>query len=138
MDLIRCEIYALLPAWNVNILEIANIETQILYNHIPCKLVPLYITFYRLMASKQLRKLTDEEVEDYKKAFSYFDIDGNGSITVSELRQVLVTLGESPTDQEIIDMISDVDEDRNGTIEFNEFLVMMARQMREVIYIFHR
>ena len=90
------------------------------------------------MASKQLRKLTDEEVEDYKKAFSYFDIDGNGSITVSELRQVLVTLGESPTDQEIIDMISDVDEDRNGTIEFNEFLVMMARQMREVIYIFHR
>ena len=29
MDLIRCEIYALLPAWNANILEIANIETQI-------------------------------------------------------------------------------------------------------------
>lgn len=84
------------------------------------------------MASKQTRKPTEAEVADYKKAFSYFDIDGNGSITVSELKQVLIGLGEDPTDQEITDMISDVDEDRNGTIEFPEFLVMMARQLREV------
>ena len=37
-------------------------------------------------------------------------------------------LGERPTDKELKDMVAEVDEDKSGTIEFNEFLQMMANR----------
>ena len=41
------------------------------------------------------------------------------------------SLGQHPTESELQDMINEVDEDGNGTIEFNEFLVMMAKKVKE-------
>ena len=84
------------------------------------------------MAANVELKLTKDQIEEIRVAFSYFDRDGNGSITADELREVLTDLGQTPTDGEIKDMINEVDQDRNGTIEFSEFLLMMARQMGEV------
>merc|ERR1719154_594741 len=37
-------------------------------------------------------------------------------------------LGERPTDKELKEMVAEVDEDKSGTIEFNEFLQMMANR----------
>ena len=37
-------------------------------------------------------------------------------------------LGERPTDKELNDMVAEVDEDKSGTIEFDEFLQMMANR----------
>ncbi len=41
------------------------------------------------------------------------------------------SLGQNPTDAELQDMINEVDADGNGTIDFPEFLTMMARKMRD-------
>ena len=38
------------------------------------------------------------------------------------------SLGQNPTEAELQDMINEVDADGNGTIDFPEFLTMMARQ----------
>ena len=38
------------------------------------------------------------------------------------------TLGQSPTEEELQDMINEVDTDGNGTIEFDEFYKMMANK----------
>ena len=38
---------------------------------------------------------------------------------------------QNPTETELRDMINEVDEDGNGTIEFDEFLVMMAKKVKE-------
>jgi Ca2+-binding EF-hand superfamily protein len=37
------------------------------------------------------------------------------------------SLGQNPTEAELQDMINEVDADGNGTIDFPEFLTMMAR-----------
>ena len=40
------------------------------------------------------------------------------------------SLGQNPTEAELQDMISEVDADGNGTIDFPEFLMLMARKMK--------
>ncbi len=40
------------------------------------------------------------------------------------------SLGQNPTEAELQDMINEVDADGNGTIDFPEFLALMARKMK--------
>ncbi|XP_036113721.1 calmodulin-like [Molossus molossus] len=72
-------------------------------------------------------QLTEEQVAEFKEAFSLLDKDGDGTITTKELGTVLQSLGRNPTEAELQDMINEVD----GTIDFLEFLTMMARQMKD-------
>ncbi|XP_048464290.1 troponin C, skeletal muscle isoform X3 [Rhincodon typus] len=60
-----------------------------------------------------------------------FDADGGGDISTRELGQVMRILGQNPTREELDAIIEEVDEDGSGTIDFEEFLVMMVRQMKE-------
>ncbi|ETO09562.1 calmodulin [Reticulomyxa filosa] len=88
--------------------------------------------------------LTDEQIAEFKEAFSLFTInnqnktksneqkiDGDGTITTKELGTVMRSLGQNPTESELQDMINEVDSDGNGTIDFSEFLAMMARKMKD-------
>ncbi|XP_065832651.1 calmodulin-2 [Oscarella lobularis] len=76
-------------------------------------------------------QLTEEQIAEFKEAFSLFDKDGDGTITTKELGTVMRSLGQNPTEAELQDMINEVDADGNGTIDFPEFLTMMARKMKE-------
>lgn len=58
-------------------------------------------------------------------------VDGDGTITTKELGTVMRSLGQNPTETELQDMINEVDADGNGTIDFPEFLTMMARKMHD-------
>ena len=42
------------------------------------------------------------------------------------------TLGENPTEDELQNLINKYDEDGNGTMEFTEFLCMMAAKVRRL------
>ena len=41
------------------------------------------------------------------------------------------SLGQNPTEVELQDMINEVDIDGSGSIEFNEFLTMMSKKIKE-------
>ncbi|KAG8898251.1 hypothetical protein FRB99_007575 [Tulasnella sp. 403] len=56
--------------------------------------------------------------------------DGDGTITSKELGTVMRALGQNPSDQELQDMIQSVDADKSGTIDFNEFTVLMAKKLQ--------
>jgi calmodulin len=74
-------------------------------------------------------QLTEEQIAEYKEAFSLFDKDGDGTIKTKELGTIMRSL-QSPTEAELQDMINEVDTNGNGTIDFPEFLTIMARQMK--------
>ncbi|CDW53538.1 Calmodulin [Trichuris trichiura] len=75
--------------------------------------------------------LADEQIAEFQEAFNLFDKDGDGKITSQELGVVMRSLGQRPTESELRDMVNEVDEDGNGTIEFDEFLQMMSRKMKD-------
>ena len=46
------------------------------------------------------REFTEQEILEFKDAFSMFDVDGGGTIESHELRQVITQLaGDNPTDE---------------------------------------
>ncbi|EER04034.1 calmodulin, putative [Perkinsus marinus ATCC 50983] len=59
-------------------------------------------------------QLTEEQIAEFKEAFSLFDKDGDGTITTKELGTVMRSLGQNPTEAELQDMINEVDADGNG------------------------
>merc|ERR1712093_680156 len=48
-----------------------------------------------------------------------------------ELGTVMRSLGQNPTEAELQDMINEVDADGSGTIDFPEFLNLMAKKMKD-------
>jgi len=76
-------------------------------------------------------QLTDEQVAEYKEVFMLFDKDEDGVLTYPELNVVMKSLGQRPSEKELLRMVREVSEDRiYDTIEFNEFLQMMSKQMK--------
>ncbi|KAI5612329.1 troponin C, skeletal muscle [Silurus asotus] len=75
--------------------------------------------------------LSEEMIAEFKAAFDMFDTDGGGDISTKELGTVMRMLGQNPSREELDAIIEEVDEDGSGTIDFEEFLVMMVQQMKE-------
>ena len=72
--------------------------------------------FIKILTSKSLG---DEHI--IKNAFAVLDRTNSGYITPSDLRHAMLCLGENYTIEEIHEMISLVDEDQDGVINFQEF-----------------
>lgn len=64
--------------------------------------------------------------EETRAAFAVFDKDGSGTISASELKAVMKSLGENLSDAEIDEMIREADKDQNGTIDC-KFSVLCPR-----------
>ena len=88
------------------------------------------------------QELTDEQKADIEEAFNLFDANGNGYITLQDLRVALRALGFEPAKQEIKRLISqltnnaqsrDQDKDKEGmvTIDLNDFMDIMTTKMSE-------
>uniref|UniRef100_A0A4W5LC83 Troponin C, slow skeletal and cardiac muscles n=1 Tax=Hucho hucho TaxID=62062 RepID=A0A4W5LC83_9TELE len=79
-----------------------------------------------------VEQLTDEQKNEFKAAFDIFIQDAeDGCISTKELGKVMRMLGQNPTPEELQEMIDEVDEDGSGTVDFDEFLVMMVRCMKD-------
>ena len=80
-------------------------------------------------AQRKLPKLSEEQILEFKEAFKLFDTDNGGSIDVDELKDALESLGQVVTEDSVQALVDEVDEDGSGEIEFDEFLVLMSRQI---------
>ena len=89
-------------------------------------------SFTKFNANKYIRPgLTEDEIEEIKEAFDLFDTDGSGSIDPKELRAAMQSLGFEAKNQTIYQMITDLDKNKSGNIDFEEFLDMMTARMSD-------
>ncbi|CAH1116262.1 unnamed protein product [Phaedon cochleariae] len=77
--------------------------------------------------SAQKRQMTE-----LREAFLMFDKNKDGEISKAELGRVMRFLDFRPTDNELNQMIRAADIDGNGTINFDEFLVMMTKHAQQI------
>lgn len=66
--------------------------------------------------------------KELRDAFDVYDRDKNGVISASELHQTLKSLGQKCTLRDCEKMISAVDVDGDGAVNFDEFKKMMNRK----------
>ncbi|KAL6338025.1 hypothetical protein AAG906_010589 [Vitis piasezkii] len=76
-----------------------------------------------LAATVHLNKL--EREENLVSAFSFFDKDKSGYITIDELQQACKEFGLS--EAHLDDMIKEIDQDNDGQIDYGEFAAMMRK-----------
>ncbi|XP_031100602.1 calmodulin-3-like [Ipomoea triloba] len=75
--------------------------------------------------------LTADQIAEYREAFSLFDKDGDGQVSCQELGIVLRSLGQVVTEAELKEMIRGVDDDGSGTVDFNEFVGLMSKKLKD-------
>lgn len=76
-------------------------------------------------------ELSDLQKLELKEAFDEFDKDGSGTITTKELLPVLRSIGQNPSEDEILSLVIEYDVNGDGTIDFDEFVEMMTKQNLE-------
>ena len=86
--------------------------------------------FHPTASKFSAEQLTEEQIAEFKELFDFFDKDGDGKITTKEQGTVMRNSGQNPTEAEVQGKINEVDADGNGTVDFEEFLQMMARKMK--------
>ena len=87
-----------------------------------------YEEFVRAAISKE-KFISNENILRF--AFNYFDKDNSGSIDRDELNEVFKQGNSDPIAvQKALDkIIEEVDKDKNGTIEFEEFVHVMKKML---------
>ncbi|KAJ7532939.1 hypothetical protein O6H91_13G026500 [Diphasiastrum complanatum] len=75
--------------------------------------------------------LTDAQRDEIREAFDLFDTDGSGTIDAKELKVAMRALGFETKKEDIERMIADIDKDKSGSIDFEEFVHMMTAKMGE-------
>ncbi|XP_076594853.1 calcium-binding protein 2 isoform X1 [Chaetodon auriga] len=85
--------------------------------------------FVELMGPKMLAETADMiGVKELRDAFKEFDSNGDGQISLTELREAMKKLmGEQVTNREINEILRDVDLNGDGLVDFEEFVRMMSR-----------
>jgi Ca2+-binding EF-hand superfamily protein len=74
------------------------------------------------MQPKATPKLSPQQAQELRMTFDVMDADGNGSVTKEELKSMLYGLGEMVSDEYVEDMIAKADTNRDGKIQFDEFV----------------
>ncbi|XP_033830069.2 calcium-binding protein 2 isoform X2 [Periophthalmus magnuspinnatus] len=85
--------------------------------------------FVELMGPKMLAETADMiGVKELRDAFKEFDSNGDGLISLAELREAMKKLmGEQVTNREINEILREVDLNGDGLVDFEEFVRMMSR-----------
>lgn len=67
---------------------------------------------------------------EYTQAFEIFDKNKDGWISRQELKTIMRSLGQNPTDDDIEEMLLNVNRDNDGQISYEEFMRIICMQIK--------
>uniref|UniRef100_A0A3Q3GU54 Calcium binding protein 4 n=1 Tax=Labrus bergylta TaxID=56723 RepID=A0A3Q3GU54_9LABR len=84
--------------------------------------------FCQLMGPRMLAETANMVgLKELRCAFKQFDCDGDGKITLDELKEGMKTLlGEKLKKGELEEILADIDLNKDGNIDFDEFVMMLS------------
>lgn len=75
--------------------------------------------------------ISPQHLQELRDVFDLFDTDGSGGIDSEELKAAMKSLGFNGTNTaQVQELMSSVDKDHDGTIDFDEFVGMMTTKMK--------
>ena len=78
-----------------------------------------------------VKQLTEEQISVFREVFSLYDEECDETIHTKSLGIVLQSLGQNLNKDELKAITHEVDPNGHGVINFHQFLVLMARHLKE-------
>ncbi|KAI5962148.1 CDC31 [Candida pseudojiufengensis] len=78
-----------------------------------------YDNFYKTVGEMIVKR---DPLDEIRRAFKLFDVDGTGKISVRNLRKISKDVGENLSDEDLQAMIDEFDLDEDGEINEEEFI----------------
>lgn len=73
-------------------------------------------------------KMKDPE-EELRNAFKFLDKDGNGTVSLEELRVIITQLGDKLSDEEVHEMFSKADVNNDGQLDYEGISISILMKM---------
>ena len=70
--------------------------------------------------------LATDEIKCLKNCFDLFDTKKQDFLSADDLDEILRAMGFRPSPEELMDILTEIDEDGSGEIEFGEFCQLCA------------
>merc|ERR1712026_127111 len=70
--------------------------------------------------------LANDEIKCLKVCFDLFDTKKQDYLSADDLGEIMRAMGFRPTEEELVDLVNEIDEDGSGQIEFAEFCQLCA------------
>ena len=77
--------------------------------------------------------LTKEQLDECRKLFTIFDVNGDNKISSRELGSALRGLRINISEAEVRDLITQVDGNQNGSLEFAEFCKLYSEHLGNML-----
>jgi len=80
---------------------------------------------------QEMTGISEELMAEFKDLFTHFDKEKTGGLKKNEFKACVQSLGEQMSKQDIDTLFTTADTDRNGTLDFNEFVGFMGQRMTD-------
>ena len=81
--------------------------------------------------SKKL-DIPEDKLHEYKEAFDMFDRNKKGTLSIGDITKIMKNFGYPMTKEEARSMISHVDASGDGEVDFEEFVMLMEKQVHNL------
>ena len=78
-----------------------------------------------------LQNVTNNQRKEYTQAFEVFDKDKDGFVSRQELKTIMRSLGQNPSEDDIEELMVTADSNQDGKISYDEFMTLISNQIKQ-------